>query len=85
MPGPLREIKTETDKKREFIELLCPNRALTQKKLDFTYKKPFDIFAKGHGRSNWLRVLGKLRTYYIYNLAFGSYMKRYVLRGNGIA
>ena len=37
----------EPDKKREFLRNLCSNYILTNKKLDFTYRKPFDIFAEG--------------------------------------
>ncbi|HAY21435.1 MAG TPA: hypothetical protein DCY27_04575 [Desulfobacterales bacterium] len=39
--------KLEAQKKREFLNMLCSNYTLTEKKLYPTYKKPFDMFVKG--------------------------------------
>lgn len=39
--------KMNAQKKREFLNFLCSNYTLTEKKLSPTYKKPFDLLVKG--------------------------------------
>lgn len=42
------------DEKRELITYVCSNRFLIEKKIEFTYKKPFDLLAEGLRSARWL-------------------------------
>ena len=71
-------------KKQQLLNKLLSNCTLSANKVVPTYRKPFDILVEGSSRSNLLREISAIRTYFIRNLAFGNYVKHYVLRGNGI-
>jgi DNA invertase Pin-like site-specific DNA recombinase len=45
---------SEIEEKRQLIKFITPNLILEGKKLHFTYRKPFDIIAKGFNRLEWL-------------------------------
>jgi len=40
--------------RRELLDTVCSNFFLRGKNLDFTYRKPFDLWAKGLQTANWL-------------------------------
>ena len=42
------------DERRELVSHVCSNLFLRGKKVDFTYKKPFDLLAEGLQSAKWL-------------------------------
>lgn len=47
--------------RRRLLNFLLSNCTLDAGNLDPTYKKPFDLMAKGHSRSDWLPSLDEFR------------------------
>ena len=48
-------ISAEPLERRELVDSVCSNLFLHEKKLTFTYKKPFNLWAEGLHSANWLR------------------------------
>lgn len=44
-----------SEEKRELVNFVCSNLILRGKKVDFIYKKPFDLLAEGLHSAKWLR------------------------------
>lgn len=44
-----------SEEKRELVNFVCSNLILRGKKVDFIYKKPFDLLAEGLQSAKWLR------------------------------
>ncbi len=53
--------------KRKLLDSVSSNRTLKGRKVHYSYKKPFDILAKGHDRTNWLPIAYDLRTFFTQN------------------
>lgn len=52
-----------TQEKRELLDSVYSNLSLVGKRVDYTYKKPFDLLAEGLRSSNWLAVVADYRTW----------------------
>jgi hypothetical protein len=50
------------DEKRELVNFVCSNLFLRGKKIDYTYRKPFDLLAEGLSSANWLPYYDDFRT-----------------------
>lgn len=50
----------EPHEKRELIDSVCSNLFLRGKKIAFTYRKPFDLWAEGLSSAKWLPNLHPL-------------------------
>jgi len=60
----------KSDEKRALLNQVLSNCKLERKNLAITYKKPFDLLAKGFSSPNWLRgPEGLLRWYFFIGLA----------------
>ena len=50
--------------RRRLLNFLLSNCTLDAGNLDSTYKKPFDLMAKGHSRSDWLPLPDDYRNFF---------------------
>lgn len=64
--GPLFK-SSEVDTKRQILNTVLQNCEANDATLVPTYRKPFDLLAKGLSRSNWLPVLDEFRNWLMYN------------------
>lgn len=55
----------ESSRKREMLDFVLSNCQLNGKKVDITYRKPFDIIAKGSSGYIWGALLDKFYEYFI--------------------
>jgi len=53
------------EEKYKLLESVSSNRILTDKKVRFEYKKPFDLLVKGRERPILLQGLYDLRTFFV--------------------
>lgn len=60
-------LKVNREAKRQLLESVSSNRALEDRKVHCSYKRPFDILAKGRERTDWLPVAYDLRTFFMLN------------------
>ncbi len=57
-------LQQKPEKRVKLLQCLLSNCALDNATLCPTYRKPFDIIAKGLSRSNWLRLSDEVRNYF---------------------
>jgi len=53
---------SKVERKRQIINFVLTNLQLRGKKLEYTFKKPFDVLVNLDYRSNWLPQVLKFRT-----------------------
>jgi len=60
-------LKGQNAEKRKIVNSVCSNLVLKDGKLHYSYKKPFDILAKGSNRPVQYSALDALRTFFMEN------------------